>query len=97
MKTTAECLDLLRGYYETVASKHGVKRMALFGSVARGEQQDGSDVDVAYEGEPNLFLRVRMKMDLEKIFGCSVDIVRLRSQFAGTLFGKELEKDLIYV
>lgn len=97
MKTTSEYKELLRSYYETVARQQGVKRMALFGSVARGEQQPDSDVDVAYEGEADLIMRIRMKMDLEKLFGCSVDVVRLRDQLSDTLFGKEVEKDLIYV
>ena len=97
MKSKTEYQKILCHYFEEVASQQGVTRMALFGSVARGEQNEDSDVDVAYEGTPNLFLRVRMKMDLEKLFGCKVNLIRLRKQFSGTLFGEELDRDLIYV
>lgn len=38
-----------------------------------------------------------MKMDLEQLFGCKVDVIRLRKQFSGTVFGDNLNKDLIYV
>ena len=97
MKATNEYLQLLRSYFESTAKQYGVSRMGIFGSVARGEQNDNSDVDVVYEGQPNLFLRIRMKMDLEKLFGCNVDLVRLRKQLAGSFFEEEIKRDLIYV
>ena len=55
MKSTLDYVNLLRRYFEEVARQEGVTKMALFGSVARGEQNEDSDVDVAYEGSPNLF------------------------------------------
>lgn len=97
MRETAEYLNLLRRYFDETAKPNGVTRMGLFGSVARGEHTENSDVDVAYEGAPDLFLRIRMKMDLEKLFGCKVDLVRLRKQLTDTAFGHEVEKDLIYI
>lgn len=97
MKTTVEIKEILRQYFEGVAKQQGIVRMALFGSVARNEQTEWSDIDVAYEGEPNLFQRIRMKMDLEQLFNCKVDIVRLRKDLADTQFGDEIQKDLIYV
>lgn len=97
MKSTSEYIDLVRRYYEDNAKGYGVSRMALFGSVARGEQQSGSDVDVAYEGEANILLRSRMKRELEKIFGCSVDLIRLRHSLSNSSFEKSIYKDMIYV
>ena len=52
MKSTAEILELLRIYKKQFACKYGFKRLGVFGSVARGEQTEQSDVDVCYEGEP---------------------------------------------
>ncbi len=97
MKSQKEYIALLKEYFRTTASHYGVARMALFGSVARGEQTTDSDVDVAYEGKPNLFLRIRMKNELEALMQCKVDIVRLGGVTSGTLFHKELTKDLLYV
>ncbi len=71
--------------------------MALFGSVARDEQMDDSDIDIAYEGQANIFIRIRMKTELEKLLGCKVDIIRLHANMTNTLFGTEVEKDIIYV
>ena len=97
MKTKDEYLTLLRSYFLQKAKGYGVIRMALFGSVVRGEQRADSDVDVAYEGDANLWLRIQMKQELEHLFGCKVDIVRLRKQLTATAFGENISKDLLYV
>ena len=46
MKTLADYLPLLRGYMRENAPKYGISRMGIFGSVARGEQTDASDLDI---------------------------------------------------
>jgi predicted nucleotidyltransferase len=97
MKSKAECLNLLSHYYHNTAIRYGISRMALFGSVARNEQQDDSDVDIVYEGEANMLLRSRMKRELEEIFKCSVDLVRLRKSLSNSSFEKSINGDLIYV
>ena len=97
MKTKREYIILIRRYYENTARGYGVTAMALFGSVARDEQQEDSDVDIAYEGQANLFIRIRMKRELESLLGCKVDLVRLRKDFLGTTWGDQFSKDLTYV
>lgn len=74
MKSRTEILHLLSQYKPTAVGKYGVTRIGIFGSAARGERHEGSDVDVVYEGEPNLLLRSRMKVELEALFGCRVDV-----------------------
>ena len=97
MKTTAEYLQLLKQFKDTKAVSYGIRKIGLFGSVARGEHHEGSDVDVVYEGEPNLLLRSRMKQELETLFGCKVDLVRFRKQLENTIFGDSIVEDLILV
>ena len=111
MRSQKECIELLRGYFQNMflfyfqlvlyfqnkAKDYGIVRMALFGSVVRNEQTEESDVDIAYEGEANLLLRSRMKQELESLFGCRVDIIRLRKQLVDSVFGQNVENDLIYV
>lgn len=97
MKTKQEYIEIIREYYTNTAQKYGVTKMALFGSVAREKQHEKSDVDIAYEGKANLFVRIRMKMELEKLLDCTVDLVRLRKDLVGTTFVNELLKDLTYV
>ena len=79
MKTTKEYLQLLQAYKLQSAIRYGISRIGIFGSVARGEQQEGSDVDVYVElSSPDLFSLVHIKDELQQLFGCPVDVVRLR-------------------
>lgn len=82
---------------EKNASKYGITRMGIFGSVARGEQTEESDVDVYLEtNTPNLFALVHIKEELQILFGCNVDVVRLRKRM-DSLLKNRIEKEGIYV
>lgn len=97
MKSTSEYINLLRDYMAKNASKYSITRMGIFGSVARGEQTEGSDVDVYLEtSKPSMFALVHIKEDLQALFGCNVDIVRLRERM-DTLLKSRIEKEGIYV
>ena len=60
-----------------LAQKYGVKRLGLFGSYARGEADDNSDLDfLISKGEMRgLFQYMGFVLDLEDAFGCHVDVV----------------------
>jgi predicted nucleotidyltransferase len=60
-----------------IAAKRGVKRIRLFGSMARGEAGPLSDVDFLVEFEPgrSLLDQGGLLMDLEELLGCKVDII----------------------
>ena len=97
MKTTAEYLQLLKQFKDTKAAAYGIRKIGLFGSVARGEHQEGSDVDVCFEGLPKGFFAVGgIKVEREQLFGCSVDIVRLRDKM-NVYFKEQVMKEVIYV
>jgi len=86
MESTAEYMNILRDYMAKNASKYSIIRMGIFGSVARGEQTVESDVDVCVELQtPNMFSLVHIKEELQHLFGCAVDIVRLREDMDGIL------------
>ena len=61
------------------AQAQGVQFVGVFGSVARGEASDGSDIDVAYEvvGKASLFDVGGILMDLQEALGHQVDMVDL--------------------
>ena len=81
MKSINEYIQLLAVYMQTHASVYHIKRMGIFGSVARGEQTENSDIDICYEGEaPTLFTLVRIKYELEALLGRPVDLVRVREK-----------------
>ncbi len=96
-KSTAEYLMLLRQFKETNASAYGIKRLGIFGSVARGEQKKESDIDICVEMDNSkMFHLVHIKEDLQNVFNCNVDIVRLRDTM-DTFLRNKIEKEGLYV
>ncbi|MEL5896263.1 nucleotidyltransferase family protein [Bacteroides sp. GD17] len=84
-----KCSDVLRSYF-------GVTSLRIFGSVARNEQNEDSDVDVCVDMKPNLFLHVELKKYLEEKFGCPVDVIRLHKNM-NEFLKRQIEKDGILV
>ena len=70
-------LDRIAANRRSLRDLH-VKSLELFGSVARGEAAEASDVDLLVEfeaGKPvGLFEFIRLKHFLEEILGCGVDL-----------------------
>lgn len=96
IQSTSYYTNLLTQYKEQACSKYGIKRIGIFGSVARGEQHEGSDVDVCVElNVPDVFSMVHIREELETLFGTPVDIVRLRDRMNPVL-KKNIERDGIY-
>lgn len=60
-----------------IAKKYGIDSMSLFGSYARGEATENSDVDFYIDkGDiKGLLDYIRFVQDLEDIFNCHVDVV----------------------
>ena len=56
---------------------YGVSRAALFGSFARGEEREDSDIDilVEFEGEKSLLDLAGLKIELEDLLGRKVDVL----------------------
>ena len=97
MRTTTEYLSILRTFYRSQAAKYGITRMGIFGSVARGEQKEDSDVDICYEGTaPTLLVLDQLQSELKTLFGCPVDMVRLRDSMNQCL-KEQIKKEAIYV
>lgn len=63
-----------------IAAQHGAYNVRIFGSVARGEADEQSNVDMLVELEPgrSLFDLGGVLMDLENLLGCKVDVVTER-------------------
>ena len=49
MKTTNDYITILRKYLSTKADAYGITKIGIFGSVARNEHTENSDVDVCVE------------------------------------------------
>ena len=64
-----------------IAASCNAESIALFGSTARGEDTETSDCDFIADFKPrtSLFHLARMKLRLERLLGCTVDVVSRRS------------------
>ena len=90
-------LDLLAQYKKNNYVKYGIKNIGIFGSVARDEATESSDVDICIETKtPDMFMLIHIKDELQNIFHKSVDIVRLRERMNPYL-KRRIEKEAVYV
>jgi predicted nucleotidyltransferase len=88
---------MLSEFHKSRGFVYGIYKLGIFGSVARGEQKEGSDVDIYYEGEPLSLLKIAaLKEELEATLGNHVDIVRIRESM-NNLLKKRIKKDGLYV
>ena len=87
-----ECIDILKTCSETLRRKYGITSLRLFGSTARDEQKDGSDVDVFVEMEPSIYKIIGLQEYLESLLGCHVDLIRKHRNNDAFLL-KQIEKD----
>jgi hypothetical protein len=65
-----------------LCQKYGIAELSLFGSIARGDSQPGSDVDLLYVRVPGNDLGMALfdlQEDLEEVFGRPVDLVSKES------------------
>ena len=73
--TRNEVLETLTSHCDEIQC-FGVRSLGLFGSVARGETTDASDLDFVVELEEKTFdAYMDLKFYLEDLFQCSVDLV----------------------
>jgi uncharacterized protein len=76
MSTILERTDLAE--LAQVCETFGVARLSVFGSAARGEESDASDVDLLYVFEPDAGIGFRifaLEDALSEVFGRRVDLV----------------------
>ena len=78
MLNREETINKLKTTQQYLNDHYGVSSMLLFGSLAKNEQKEGSDVDVCVEMKPNLFKQAGVKAHLQELLGCDVDVVRMR-------------------
>lgn len=81
MKTTADIIASLKNIKEDLSQRFAVKEIGIFGSVAREEQTDASDIDLLVEfTQPvSLVTFMRLEFYLSDILGNKVDLVTFDS------------------
>lgn len=100
MNTRADILQKIKKEYPYLASEFGVKRIGLFGSVARQSEHADSDIDVIVEFSKPIGLRFIFFVEyIEKLLGKRVDVlteegiknIRVKN------VASSIKKDIIYV
>lgn len=97
MMTKDEIINALREFKEHRGAAYGIITLGVFGSVARGEQDAQSDIDVCVRlKDGTLFTLYALKDELEDLFRRRVDVISLGA-IMRPLFRKSIEQDVIYI
>ena len=99
MNKKQEILDFLQSNKSYIQQHFSLTRVGLFGSFARDEQTDKSDVDILIEIEKNTKnihdLKISLSEYLSEAFGRNVDLAR--EKYLKPYAKDEILKDTIYV
>ena len=92
-----QVLAILNKHRDEMQRRFAVKHLSLFGSAARDQLHEGSDIDVLveFEGSPTFDGYVGLKDYLEALFGTKVDLAT--EAMVKPRLWKHIEKDLLRV
>jgi predicted nucleotidyltransferase len=94
--TLEKILNILRKHKPELEEKYPISALGVFGSYARGDADEKSDIDIAVEINGTMGLSfVKMADEIEALFGIKTDVVPKRSIKPGYL--SFVEKDIVYV
>ena len=97
MLSAKEIIAILKKFKAESASKYGITSLGLFGSFARNQQRETSDVDVFVTlKESDFFVLERIKEELESLIHSNIDIVNYRDSLRNS-FKQNILNDAIYV
>ncbi|MGE0128913.1 MAG: nucleotidyltransferase family protein [Blastocatellales bacterium] len=87
----------MRQHKAEFAARYGVTGLGVFGSVARDDAREESDVDVVITmREPHLFSMVHIKDTLEEALHRPVDIVHYREKM-NQFLKQRIDQEAVYV
>lgn len=97
MITLQECLSKLAIFKQEQGEQFGITRLGVFGSVARQENTDESDIDIVVEiSKPTLSLMYQLRQALSSLLGRTVDLVRMRDSLR-PVFKSTILQEAIFV
>jgi predicted nucleotidyltransferase len=90
-------LNTLQRYKQQSAEKYGILKLGVFGSAAREQMTENSDIDVIVNlREQDLFTLVGIKQELEDCFDGKVDVISYRPRMDSFL-KERIDKEAVYV
>ena len=78
-----------------ILKKFKVKKAGIFGSYARGEEKNNSDIDILIDVKGSLMDLVRIELELEKELGKDVDLLTYKG--INPLLKKYILKDEVRI
>jgi len=88
----------LEKHKEEIRKKYGVVILGIFGSYARGEQNELSDIDILVELKKPVGLKFFELWDeLEKLLGVKVDLLTIKAVKQKPELWKSVKEDVVYV
>ncbi len=91
-----DILSYLEKHYSEFKTKYNVEQIGLFGSYARNEESEDSDIDIFVKMKPSLFDLIAIKDQIENDLHKRVDIIREHKNIKPILL-RTIKKDLINV
>ena len=92
MRTSKEYIELLKEHVPELQERFGITSMRLFGSVARGDHHEGSDIDLFVTMPPKFFNFISAAQYLEELLGCKVDLIQDHPNIR-PVFKQQIERD----
>ena len=97
MITLQECLSKLADFKQEHGAQFGITSHGVFGSVARQENTEESDIDIVVEvSKPTLSLMYQLRQKLSSVLGRTVDLVRMRDSLR-PVFKSTIQQEAIFV
>jgi len=88
-------LMAIRKLLPELKEQFGVMRIGVFGSVARNEASESSDIDIVVDMPPDLYAMVHLKEQLEASLHTRVDLVRYRKHM-NRFLKQRIDSEAIY-
>jgi hypothetical protein len=78
---TKEDITKIMNRKRDILKKYGIRKISLFGSYIRNEQQDSSDIVflVEFVSPISIFQHVHLMNELEQLFGRKVEVVSVKA------------------
>jgi len=96
MLSQQDILDYLTQHKKEFQRKYNIEQIGLFGSYARNEATQESDIDIFVKMPPKMFKLIALNQQIEDDLKKSVDILREHKQMKPFLL-KMIQKDISYV
>jgi predicted nucleotidyltransferase len=89
-------IEILRQYKKEFAEEYGILTIGVFGSAARDDAGESSDVDIVVRiDQPDLFMLAGIKNELEERLHRPVDLVTYRERM-NQFLKKRIDSEAVY-